>query len=89
MNYTACEDIARCVDKRHLAARAVAGVESEHRMPCKWGLQEELTEIVSEYGNRLFLCRLGQLCAQFALKRGDEQPLVAVLDRRAQLALED
>ena len=80
LNYTACEDVTGRIDQCHLAARAVAGVKSEHRMPCKRGLQEKLTEVVPEYGNRLLLCRLGQLCAQFALKCGDEQPLVAVLD---------
>ena len=89
MDHAACEDVARRVDECHFAARAIAGVKPENGMPCERRLQEELAKVVPEYGNRLFLGGHGQLCAQFAFERGDEQTLVAVLNRGVQFFLEN
>ena len=63
LNHAACEDVARRVDQCHLAARTIAGIESEHRMSCKRRLEEELTEVVPKYRNRLLLGGFGQLRA--------------------------
>ena len=82
MDHAARKDVARCVDECHFAARAIAGVKPENGMPCERRLQEELTKVVSEHGDCLFLGGFGQAGTQLALKCGDEQTLVAVLNRR-------
>ena len=89
LNHTARTDVARCVDKSHLAARAVTRIKPQNRMSGKRRLQEELTEIVSEYGNRFLFSGLSQLGAEFAFQCGNEQTLVAVLNRRVQLVRKD
>ena len=58
-------------------------------MSRKGRLQKQLTEIVTEYRDRLLLGGFCQLRAQFALECRDEQTLVPVLNRCVQLIRKD
>ena len=85
LNDAARADVARRVDDRHLASRAVARVKPEHRMTCKRRLQEQLAQIMSKDADRLFLRLCRQVGAQFAFQCRNEETLVAVLHGSAQL----
>ena len=85
LNDAARADVSCRVNDRHLASCAVAGVKSEHRMPCKRRLQEQLAQIVPKDADRLFLRLCRQVGAQFAFQCRNEETLVAVLYGSAQL----
>ena len=85
LNDAARANVSCRVNDRHLASRAVAGIEPEYRMPCKRGLQEQLAQIVPKDADRLFLRLCRQVGAQFAFQCRNEEALVAVLYGSAQL----
>ena len=89
LNDAARADVARRVDDRHLASRTVAGIEPEHRMSGKRGLQEQLAQIVPKDADRLFLRLCRQVGAQLAFQCRNEETLVAVLHGSAQLRSEN
>ena len=83
------DDLPRGTDDGHLAARAVAGIESHDRVAGERRFQEELLEVCTEDMDRLFFGVFCQKSAKLALHGGEEQTFIAVLDRCLQRFAED
>ena len=89
LQHAVIEDAAGGIHDGHLAAIAVAGVEAHDGLACERGLQQKLAQVGAEDLDGLFLSRLGEAGADFALQRGQQQAFVAVFDGGLQLALPD
>ena len=84
LNDAVVEDVACGVHHGQLAARAVAGVESQHHVTGQRRLQKELLEIRAEDVDCLRFGLLCQRCANLALQGGKEQPFVSILHGETQ-----
>ena len=73
------EHLARAVNNRNLAARAVARVESEHGFALNRRLHKELLKVQREHLYRVFVSGFRELRADFTLDRGEDKPCVSVL----------
>ena len=89
LEHAVAQDAARRIDDGHLAARAVAGVEAHDDMAAERRLQEQLPQVHAEDMDGLRLSVLCELRVDFAFERGEQQAVLAVFERRAELVRED
>ena len=82
------EHLAGRVHNGQLAAGAVGRVKAERHTPAHGRLQEQRTQVERKVVDGLLVCRFGQLAAQLALERGEQQAVPAVRADRAQPAAE-
>ena len=89
LEHAVVQDAARRIDDGHLAARAVAGVEPHDDMAAERRLQEQLPQVHAEDMDGLRLGILRELRADFAFECREQQAVLAIFERRAELVCED
>ena len=78
INDAGVKNLSGRVDNGKLAACPIAGVHSEDDSPAKRRLHQKLSQIQPENTNGAFVCRVGQLAAQFPFNRGKDQPVIGI-----------
>ena len=82
------QKLPRPVDHRALAASAQPWIHTQHGVGAQRGAQQQAPQVVGEDLHRRAVCPLLERAPHLVVDRGRQQPLVAVGDRRLELASE-